>query len=99
MKYDHIYLHVYEDGVSLFDGLQRYFDLYNYKRPHQSLNDYRPIEFYEYAEHPAKKETLPGAATDRTTTFADEGTPVGCNGNIVIRSAALNKLNLHQNLS
>ncbi len=47
VKYDHIYLHVHEDGVSLFQGLRRYFDLYNYERPHQSLNDYRPIEFYE----------------------------------------------------
>lgn len=99
VKYDHIYLHVHEDGVSLFGGVQRYFDLYNNERPHQSLNDYRPVEFYEYAEHPATKEALPGAATDRTTTFATERTSISCNGNVVIRPAAENKLNLHLNLS
>jgi len=96
VKYEHLYLHVYEDGVGLFQGMQRYFDLYNYERPHQSLKDYRPIDFYEYAEN---KKPLPGAATDRTTTFATTESLVGCTGNVVIRSAAVNKLNLHLNLS
>jgi len=43
VKYECVYLHAYEDGVKLYEGLQKYFYFYNKERPHQSL-DYRTPE-------------------------------------------------------
>ena len=40
VKYEDIYIKDYENGVDLDAGLTKYFQLYNYHRPHQSL-DYR----------------------------------------------------------
>ena len=37
VKYEHIYLHVYEDGLTLYKGLKQYFTFYNEQRGHQSL--------------------------------------------------------------
>jgi len=49
VKYEHIYLHVYEDGLSLFKGLQQYFSFYNGERRHQSLNYQTPLNLYNRA--------------------------------------------------
>jgi putative transposase len=38
VKYEHIYLNVYENGLSLWKGLDGYFQFYNNERPHQSLS-------------------------------------------------------------
>lgn len=46
VKYGHIYLHVYEDGLSLYKGLQQYFAFYNDERRHQSLNYETPLTLY-----------------------------------------------------
>lgn len=40
VKYECVYIHAFEDGVRLYDGLNKYFHFYNNERPHQSL-DYR----------------------------------------------------------
>lgn len=46
VKYEHIYLHAYEDGLSLYKGLHNYFSFYNGERRHQSLNNKTPEEQY-----------------------------------------------------
>ncbi len=46
VKYEHIYLHVYEDGLSLYKGLQHYFSFYNGERRHQSLGYETPLHLY-----------------------------------------------------
>ena len=43
VKYENIYLNVYEDGLGLYQGLTQYFDFYNNERLHESL-DYRSPE-------------------------------------------------------
>lgn len=43
VKYENIYLHSYEDGMCLYEGLNEYFCFYNSKRLHQSL-DYKTPE-------------------------------------------------------
>ena len=43
-KQENIYLNAYEDGQELYAGLMTYFDFYNHKRPHQSLDYKRPFE-------------------------------------------------------
>jgi putative transposase len=46
VKYEHIYLNVHEDGLSLYQGLKGYFNFYNRTRVHQSLDYSTPIEAY-----------------------------------------------------
>ena len=46
VKYEHIYLHVAEDGVQLYNGLQEYFSFYNFERSHQSLEYETPADCY-----------------------------------------------------
>lgn len=46
VKYEHIYLHVAEDGVELYQGLKNYFRFYNQERLHQSLEYKVPEELY-----------------------------------------------------
>ena len=45
VKYEHIYLNVYEDGLSLWKGLDGYL-VYNQERPHQSLAYKTPANCY-----------------------------------------------------
>jgi putative transposase len=47
VKYEHIYLHVYEDGLTLYKGLKQYFTFYNEKRGNQSLEYSTPKNQYE----------------------------------------------------
>jgi putative transposase len=46
VKYEHIYLYAYEDGLSLYQGLYRYFEFYNHVRMHQSLGYETPASRY-----------------------------------------------------
>lgn len=47
VKYEDVFLHVYETGKDLRVGLQKYFDFYNNRRLHQSLNNQTPLRVYE----------------------------------------------------
>jgi putative transposase len=47
VKQENIYLNAYENGRELYAGLKTYFDFYNQKRPHQSLDYLCPEMFYE----------------------------------------------------
>jgi len=49
VKYEHIYLHVYEDGLFLYKGLQQYLSFYNDERRHQSLDYQTPLTLYSMA--------------------------------------------------
>jgi putative transposase len=46
VKYENIYLNVYEDGLSLYQGLKQYFAFYNNERLHESLNYLAPEALY-----------------------------------------------------
>lgn len=46
IKYEDIYLHAYQDGVALYQGIKRYINFYNHQRMHQSLNDKTPASQY-----------------------------------------------------
>lgn len=48
VKYECVYIHVFDDGVQLYNGLKEYFHFYNTERPHQSL-DYKTPE-WKYRE-------------------------------------------------
>ena len=49
VKYENIYLNVYENGVDLFKGLTEYFEFYNNIRLHQSLGYETPSKIYNIA--------------------------------------------------
>ena len=46
VKYEHVYLHAYPDGLTLERGLAKYFHFYNYGRKHQSLDYQTPAQWY-----------------------------------------------------
>jgi putative transposase len=46
VKYEHVYLHIPDDGAELYAGLQRYFRFYNTERLHQSLGYQTPGSVY-----------------------------------------------------
>lgn len=46
VKYENIYLYVYENGINLYKGLSEYFEFYNNDRFHQSLNYQTPKQKY-----------------------------------------------------
>lgn len=46
IKYEDIYLKVYENGVSLYRGVERYMHFYNTKRKHQHLDNKIPKALY-----------------------------------------------------
>jgi putative transposase len=46
VKYENIYLNVYEDGLSLYQGLKQYFAFYNNERLHESLDYLVPEVLY-----------------------------------------------------
>jgi putative transposase len=49
VKYENIYLNVYENGLSLWKGLEQYFQFYNMERLHQSLDYHTPNQKYVLA--------------------------------------------------
>jgi putative transposase len=46
VKYEDIYIKNYEDGLELKQGMSKYFNFYNKKRPHQSLEYRFPYEVH-----------------------------------------------------
>lgn len=46
VKYEDVYLKAYENGLDLYTGLDKYFNLYNTYRPHQSLQNKTPEFVY-----------------------------------------------------
>lgn len=46
LKYEEVYLKRYETPAEAYAGIKEYFHLYNYERPHQSLNYKTPAEIY-----------------------------------------------------
>lgn len=100
VKYEHLYLHVYEDGVSLYGGLEWYFDFYNQERQHQTLAYATPESFYEYAKRKQGPITLPGAAPCQRITFAATQSPMAGIRNVIhCQGAKQNHLNLNNFLS
>jgi len=49
VKYEDIYLYVYQSGLDLYEGLKAYFEFYNQRRLHQSLGYDTPASRYSIA--------------------------------------------------
>lgn len=47
VKYEEVYLKEYRDVWEAEESLRKYFDFYNYRRPHQSLKYKTPFEVYQ----------------------------------------------------
>jgi putative transposase len=46
LKYEHIFLHAYENGKSLYLGIKAFFHYYNYQRQHSSLDKRTPAAVF-----------------------------------------------------
>jgi len=46
VKYENIYLNIYENGLDLYLGLEKYFEFYNNERFHESLGYEVPRQKY-----------------------------------------------------
>jgi putative transposase len=46
LKYEEVYLHAYDDARNARQGIGRYFEFYNERRPHQALGYQTPGAFY-----------------------------------------------------
>jgi putative transposase len=46
IKYEEVHLKAYADGREARDGIGRWMDFYNYRRPHQSMRNQRPINVW-----------------------------------------------------
>ena len=62
VKYEDVYLNDYGDGLSADRGLRNWFERYNTVRPHQSLDDATPSDWYRsaanYGGQPAQWESM-----------------------------------------
>lgn len=47
VKYEYVYLNPASSARELFEGLDRYFQYYNHRRPHQGIGRIRPVELYQ----------------------------------------------------
>lgn len=52
IKYEHVYLHIYNDAVQLYEGLSGYFSFYYETRPHQGLAYETPEPFMQQRKSP-----------------------------------------------
>jgi putative transposase len=50
VKYEYVYLSPAADAKQLFEGLARYFQYYNHRRPHQGIGRIKPAELYRPVE-------------------------------------------------
>ena len=46
IKYEEVHLKAYADGREARDGIGKWMDFYNHRRPHQSMNNQRPINVW-----------------------------------------------------
>jgi putative transposase len=46
IKYEEVHLKAYADGREARDGIGRWMDFYNYRRPHQSVSNQRPMNVW-----------------------------------------------------
>jgi len=53
LKYEEVFLHAYDDLDEARAGIGRYFEFYNFKRPHQALGYQTPDAFYRGVAHRA----------------------------------------------
>lgn len=49
VKYENVYLHAYNDGLELYQGLDKYFQFYNHKRVHQGIDYQTPGNLFGIA--------------------------------------------------
>ncbi len=65
LKYEEVYLHAYDSVSAAKAGIDRYFTIYNTRRPHSSLNDLTPdAVYFAHLTHliPPIPQPLPKAA-------------------------------------
>ncbi len=68
VKYEEVYLKEYLDVWETEESLRRYFEFYNYQRPHQSLKYQTPFEAYQKGRKPEPNEGAKAAISTKQLT-------------------------------
>ena len=68
VKYEEVYLKEYADVWELEESLRQYFEFYNYRRPHQSLNYQTPFEAYQKGRKTEQNKGAKPAILDNQIT-------------------------------
>ena len=68
VKQEEVYLKEYADVREAEDSLRRYFEFYNYHRPHQSLNYQTPFEAYQKGQTTEQNKGAKAAILDHQIT-------------------------------
>lgn len=68
VKYEEVYLKEYADVWEAEESLRQYFEFYNYRRPHQSLNYQTPFEAYQKGRKTEQNEGAKPAILDTQIT-------------------------------
>jgi len=82
VKYEDVYLNDYGDGLAAGRGLGRWFGDYNEVRPHQSLGNAPPAQWYRFADHyggqPASWEAMRKRKPrpEQSASEPETGTPI-----------------------
>lgn len=72
LKYEHVYLHDYEDGAQAFWLLDNYLRFYNYRRRHSSLGRRTPADVYFLNPGPVAPSDL-GTLSRQTSGLRQDG--------------------------
>ncbi len=67
LKYEEIYLHVYDSPSEARAGVGRYFDFYNCRRPHQALGYQTPDAFHRGVRRAPARAASPPATPSPAT--------------------------------
>ncbi len=68
VKYEEVYLKEYADVWEAEENLRRYFQFYNYQRPHQSLKYQTPFGVYQKGRKTEQNEGAKAAIPNKQLT-------------------------------
>ena len=68
VKQEEVYLKEYADVWEAEESLRRYFEFYNYRRPHQSLKYQTPFEAYQKGQTTEQNKGAKAAILDNQIT-------------------------------
>lgn len=72
VKYEEVYLREYADGHALIRSLGKYFEYYNTRRPHSSLDYKVPLEAYQQSSRSLRSAPAPAWPPLREATWTNK---------------------------
>jgi putative transposase len=70
VKYEDVYIKDYRDGWELEDGLAAYFEKYNFRRRHQSINNLKPADRF-FSSKPSRRLSSEEASDEKNLNLIE----------------------------